>query len=244
MTEEDWIASTNPIQLINHVCHDVGYLGRYPHYRKWRLFFCACCRRFWHLMADLRSRQAVEVSEQCAEGIAGEDPLVDACTAAAQVENELYRAYRSAAHGEQEQPLEWLAAGVAALAAEPELEMLQDILYKTWELVRVEAWRLGRPNRETAEEEEQAYQADLVRDVIGNPFRPVTLNPAWLAWNDGTNPKLAQAIYDERAFDRLPILADALEEAGCTDADILCHCRGPGPHVRACWVVDLILGKE
>jgi hypothetical protein len=56
--------------------------------------------------------------------------------------------------------------------------------------------------------------------------------------------RLASHIYDSRAFDRLPILADALEEAGCKDAEILAHCRGPGPHVRGCWVVDLVLGKE
>jgi hypothetical protein len=54
---------------------------------------------------------------------------------------------------------------------------------------------------------------------------------------------LAQAIDDERAFDRLPILADALEDAGCTDADLLNHCRGPGLHVMGCWVVDMLLGK-
>jgi hypothetical protein len=72
----------------------------------------------------------------------------------------------------------------------------------------------------------------------------VTITPAWAAWNDGTIPKLAQAIYEERAFDRLPILADALEEAGCDNADILAHCRQPGPHVRGCWVVDLLVGKE
>jgi hypothetical protein len=66
----------------------------------------------------------------------------------------------------------------------------------------------------------------------------------WLAWNDGIVPKLAQAIYDDRVFDRLPILADALEEAGCTNADILNHCRQPGEHVRGCWVVDLLLGKS
>jgi hypothetical protein len=63
-------------------------------------------------------------------------------------------------------------------------------------------------------------------------------------WNESTVTELAQAIYTDRAFDRLPILADALEEAGCTDAAILEHCRGPGPHVRGCWVVDLLLGKE
>jgi hypothetical protein len=83
-----------------------------------------------------------------------------------------------------------------------------------------------------------------MREVIGNPFRPVAINPAWLNWNDGTVRKVAQAIYDERAFDRLPILADALEEAGCTNTDILNHCRQPRNHVRGCWVVDLILGKE
>jgi hypothetical protein len=81
------------------------------------------------------------------------------------------------------------------------------------------------------------------RDIFGNPFRPVAIDPGWLAWSDGTVRKLAQATYDDRRFDLLPILADALEEAGCTDADILAHCRGPGPHVRGCWVVDLLLGK-
>jgi hypothetical protein len=66
----------------------------------------------------------------------------------------------------------------------------------------------------------------------------------WLAWNENTVPRLAQTIYDERAFDRLPILADALEEAGCTDTAILDHCRQPGEHYRGCWAVDLLLGKS
>jgi hypothetical protein len=86
-------------------------------------------------------------------------------------------------------------------------------------------------------------QVSVMKDLF-NPFRPVTLGPAWLAWNGGTVPKLAQAIYDERAYDRLPILADALEEAGCNNADIVSHLRGPGPHVRGCWALDLILGKQ
>lgn len=85
--------------------------------------------------------------------------------------------------------------------------------------------------------------ADLLRCVFGNPFRPARFDPAWLAWNDGIIPKLAQAIYDERAYDRLPILGDALEEAGCADDRVLSHLRGPGPHGRGCWVVDLVLGK-
>jgi hypothetical protein len=90
---------------------------------------------------------------------------------------------------------------------------------------------------------ERRLQCEFVRDIF-NPFHPVSINAAWLTWNDGTVQKIAQAIYDDRAFDRLPILADALEEAGCTDADILNHCRQPVEHVRGCWVVDRILGKD
>jgi hypothetical protein len=92
---------------------------------------------------------------------------------------------------------------------------------------------------------ESIVQCNLLRDIFSlRPFQPAKLSPPWLTM-DGSNPrKLAQTIYDERSFDRLPILADALEEAGCTDPDILAHCRGPGPHVRGCWVVDLLLGKE
>lgn len=78
------------------------------------------------------------------------------------------------------------------------------------------------------------------RDVAGNPFRPVTFDPHW---RSETAVSLASGIYTERAFDRMPILADALEEAGCDHADVLSHCRGDGPHTRGCWVVDLLLGK-
>jgi hypothetical protein len=83
----------------------------------------------------------------------------------------------------------------------------------------------------------------LARDVFGNPFRPITLAADFLRWGGGMVPKLARAIYDDRAFGQLPVLADALEDAGCTDPAILAHCRGPGPHVRGCWVLDLLLGK-
>jgi hypothetical protein len=90
----------------------------------------------------------------------------------------------------------------------------------------------------------ERIQADLLREVVGNPFRRVIINSAWLAWNDGTVRRIAQTIYDERAFERMSILADALEDAGCDNADILAHCRGDGEHVRGCWVVDLLLGKN
>ncbi|WP_246173508.1 hypothetical protein [Limnoglobus roseus] len=89
-------------------------------------------------------------------------------------------------------------------------------------------------------EDEREEQGPLLRDIFGNPFRPVTFSPAWLT---PTAVGLAQAIYEDRAFDRLPILADALQDAGCEDEAILGHCRGDGPHVRGCWVVDGVLGK-
>jgi hypothetical protein len=92
-------------------------------------------------------------------------------------------------------------------------------------------------------QEENATMTDLLRDVIANPFRPLVVDPNWLSWNDGTVSKLAQTIDAEQAFAQLPVLADALEEAGCTEAILLHHCRGPGPHTRGCWAVDLLLGR-
>jgi carbon storage regulator CsrA len=73
------------------------------------------------------------------------------------------------------------------------------------------------------------------------PVVAVGLDPAWLAWKEGTVPRLARAIHDDRAWDRLPILADALEEAGCTNAAVLGHCRAGAAHSDGCWVVDEIL---
>src|SRR5262249_13844848 len=92
---------------------------------------------------------------------------------------------------------------------------------------------------------EQSAQCAIIRDLIGPLlFRPHAVDPAWLACNDASASKLAQTIYDERTYDQMPILADALEDAGCSDAETLAHLRGPGPHVRGCWVVDLLLSKE
>jgi hypothetical protein len=82
----------------------------------------------------------------------------------------------------------------------------------------------------------------LIREIFGNPFRPIQVNPEWLAWKCGTAAALARTIYEDRAFGRMPILADALEEAGCQDAYILDHCRHANSHVRGCWVIDVLLG--
>jgi hypothetical protein len=89
--------------------------------------------------------------------------------------------------------------------------------------------------------QENRVQCDFIRDIFGNLFRS---SPPLRFPEESTVATLTRSIYAERAFGRLPILADALEEAGCTDTEILSHCRNPGPHVRGCWVVDLLLGKE
>ena len=92
---------------------------------------------------------------------------------------------------------------------------------------------------------EARAQTELLRCIFGPlPFRRVSLDATGLAWEGSTTRKLAEAIYDERAFDHLPILADALEDAGCADADLLGHLRGPGLHVRGCWALDALLAKE
>jgi hypothetical protein len=120
------------------------------------------------------------------------------------------------------------------------------------ERLRPQCWAVTLPDarqsavetsREPSISHRQAEMADALRCIVGNPFRRPTIPQAILAWNDSTVPTLAQAIYEERAFDRLPILADALEDAGCADPDLLGHLRSAGPHVRGCWALDLILGK-
>jgi len=88
---------------------------------------------------------------------------------------------------------------------------------------------------------ERPELCSLVRDIFGNPFRPVCFDPAWAT---ATAVRLAASMYEERDFGAVPILGDALEDAGCGDADMLRHLRSPGPHVRGCWVLDLVLGKK
>jgi len=87
----------------------------------------------------------------------------------------------------------------------------------------------------------QRRHAELIRDIFSNPFRPVTFDPAW---QTSTVVALAQQMYESRDFSPMPILADALQDAGCANDDILGHCRGEGVHVRGCWVVDLVSAKQ
>jgi hypothetical protein len=101
-------------------------------------------------------------------------------------------------------------------------------------------WWADRVLDQPQSPDERVAMAQSVRDVFGNPFRSVNIDSSWLTSDVRI---LAEGIYQDRAFDRMPILADALQDAGCDNEDILNHCRQTGEHVRGCWVVDLLLGK-
>jgi hypothetical protein len=214
--EAEWLACTDPLTLARYRTPRITN-------RKRRLFACACCRLLWDQLADPRNRAAVEVAERFADGRATQEELarahLEACAVPRPARGDAYRLHLSAANAVLE---------AADTGPRPRLGSV------------VLPFGPTRGRRRSAE---APRLADLFREVVGNPFRSLNLDPAWLAWDDGCVQKLARRIYDERDFAALPVLADALEEAGGSDAHILRHCRGPGPHVLGCWVVDFLLGK-
>jgi hypothetical protein len=251
MTEAEWLACTDPVPMLAFL------RGRLTD-RKIRLLAVACCRRIWHLLADKRSRSAVEVAEQFADGQLTIEDLQAAHESARTANNECVEAVWDARSSDfTEFRLAWEAAH--AIHESVGWCSWSEALPETWVSAannfdamtaamrgaREAAARAATSNEQaTVESFEGRAQVSVLRDIVGNPSCPRTVNRAWSTWNECTVTRIARSIYDERAFDRMPILADALEDAGCNDADILAHCRGPGPHVRGCWVVDLILGKK
>jgi hypothetical protein len=187
--------------------------------RKARLFACGLARSLWPYLGDERSRQVVEIAEKYADNLATKAELAAAREAA--LDANRGAASRTVSWVGDRWP--WQAARMIVASVR---QVQMDRAAKDWS-----GMLIGRSR-------------SLSHCIFANPFRPSPLiKPAVLGWNGGTVVHLAQAVYDERAFDRLPILADALEDAGCHDAGILAHCRGPEPHVRGCWVLDLLLGK-
>lgn len=267
MTEEDWLKCDNAETLyaflrdatVQFKTRWQGWkaVQRFPvSERKWKLFLVACCRRILHLVPTQESVHVVEVTEKVAEGLAKKDELtevvktfMDACdidkirrdaeqrpwkSEEREAINAISRVFRSERAGRDGTP----QAAASAWA----------MWYLAQWFSALSVHRVGQRKMiqvfEEGQAREQARQAELLRDIMGNPFRAMRLDPSWLAWNEGVVRRLAEMIYQERAFDRLGILADALEDAGCDNADLLAHCRAEALHDRGCWLLDLILGRE
>ncbi len=246
MTEQEWAKGADPRPMFEYLRVARGAARRAAGRRKMRLFACACLRGIWHLLRQPPSRTAVMVAEAFADGDAGEQGLRRAYEAAGEALVGESREFGKSPY--------WQSAEAATHVATRRFDGGDHPSVIHASFGAANAWAIeqgqGPPSPERQRRRAQALKerhklhADWLRDIFGNPFRPVRLDPAWLAWKGGTIRQAAQAVYQERAFERLPLLADMLEDAGCSDVDILDHCRGPGPHVRGCWVVDLLLGKE
>lgn len=216
MTELQWLACHDPRVMLS-------FLLRHPAYsaRKVRLFAVGCHRLVSEFHADdPRLDAEIEAVERFAEGLIGMDELRAASPprplspTSPDAAAPLYPASPEADYALQAAAL---AAGLARTGGPRGAE---------------NAWPPGAA---------ESRQADLLRDLFNNPFHPVPVDPSWLSWNDGAIPKLAHAIHEGRRYGDLPALADALEQAGCTNVAILTHCRSRSAHQRGCWVVDLIL---
>jgi hypothetical protein len=228
MTEAQWLACTDPEPMLD-------VLRCQASDRKLRLFACACCRLVWHLLSDEQSRNAVGVAERFADGNATDVELVESHHAAKRFRGPWFR--------DSEEMAADAAANAAQVVSNTVTSVASDVVCAAMN------WcdHSGKAEGDYDEAVIVHKQVLLIGDIFGNPFRPVSVSPAW---QTPTVVSLAQAAYDERILPagtlepaRLAVLADALEETGCSNPDILSHLRSPGTHVRGCWVVDL-LGKE
>ena len=225
MTEAEWLAATEPTPMLEH-------LGGTATDRKLRLFACACCRRVWHLAKNPRLKQVLPIVEGFADGALND--------------RDRGRAYRlSLAVMESRVDLSQQCLGAELWrASKKTLNRKEYNFYKFGESASAAvSYTAGEEHAAflAAKEAEFAQQTLLVRDIFGNPFRPVIADPAWLT---STVLALVRRLSESQDLSAMPILADALQDAGCEDPDVLGHCRGDRPHVRGCWVVDLILGKK
>lgn len=225
MTEEEWLSCSDPQAMLEFL-RDRGASDR-----KFRLFAVACCRSLWHLLDDDRCRRAVERSESYADGVLAKSVLAIS-------RKEMPSKYRNKHRQAIARSLSERSAEGWALGWDMSKYSLRANSSDAANLTLL-AYVVGQSHSVNPDGHD-GFPAQVLRDLFGNPFRQVTIDPSWLA---STVTALARGIYDERAFDRLPILADALTDAGCDSDLLLDHLRGPGPHVRGCWALDLVLGK-
>jgi hypothetical protein len=252
-TEADaWRDATSAFELWHKACDRTRFNRRIVEvsptadYNQRLLYLTAVafCRRVERLFPDPCCHRVLQVAEAYAEGIATLEELETAHEDVEAVDDSNLPALAAAAVW----AAFWLNQDDSKVGRA--MEMLIDVAgYRAAVTAGVLAAHgnvaAGRavwqhPAFIAGKEEEGRALCDLIRDVLGNPFQAVEVNAEWLRWNNGLAVQMAEVITNERAFDRLPILADALEEAGCPEETILSHCRSPGPHVRGCWVLDLV----
>jgi hypothetical protein len=223
MTEAEWRAEVLPRPMLEFVESQTTD-------RKRRLFAVACCRQVWTSLPGEMSRQAVDVAERFADGQASEAELAEANRNIEPITSAYSgHIYANPAHYATSNPVDTVFATLNAS------ELVTDDRMGEYETHEEEiVWK------EAAAKVDEIHSL-IVRDIFGNPFRPIAVDQSW---RTSTVVTLAEGIYQERAFDRLPILADALQDAGCDNEDVLNHCRSEGPHVRGCWVVDLLTGRK
>jgi hypothetical protein len=225
MTEDEWLKGEDPGPMLEFLDQETE--------RKMRLFMVGCCRRTWHLIPDERCRNVIDVGERFADGQVGDQELALAFSEMNRLVNEVESISKGAYSIEDS----WRRA------VWPRPRTNRRVFRSATFHLAARAtgcdFLLDPPPNLTAFRAEQQAQADLIRCIMGNPFRPVSPGP----WITPAAVTVAQDIYDRRDFTALPLLADLLEEAGCPDQGVLDHCRGPGEHARGCWVVDLVLGK-
>jgi hypothetical protein len=256
VTEQEWDRCADPEVMLECL------LGRASD-RKLRLFAASCCRRIWHLLEGERNRRVVEAVEAFADELIGSVALEVAREAAqgASSAGPFASAAWSAAHAADAATAADLRAGRRGAPTLPPMGgEAASVAHDAADAVGSSAAdgpaaagvpkQIAESARDGALASERRCQAELLRCIFGNPVRPVAADPAWRAWHGGAIPKLAQAVYQERDVPsghldaaRLAVLADMLEEAGCSDPQLLGHLRGPGPHLRGCFALDLQLGK-
>lgn len=221
MDEAEWLASSDIPRLM--------ITGRRKGLsaRKQRLLACAFLRRFWDRLSA-EGRELVDLAEAFAEGERSEQELMQACRARG----------LKICQGLDRLQAHLLVSGTQAYVKDETVIMAARYAARYPKHHFLDG---PTPAHQAALAAERSDQRALVHCIVGNPFRRFVCDPSWRTL---TVLGLAQACHGERAFDRLPILADALEDAGCSDPTILDHCRGPGPHARGCWVVDQLLGRS
>jgi hypothetical protein len=230
ITEEEWFSPVNYLWLIS-AAEKLPIARTKAGRRKFRLLSCACGRLVWHHFQDEMHRELLELAERVAE---------DAATM-----EELQAAYREMRKvKEAQRGLRGIVGELVRGATEKQASRgVRRAMSMASYLMAVDALPESRtPEQLNAQAEiEELTLCDLLRDAFGNPFRPAAFDARW---RTPAVLSLAQAIYGGRSFADLPILADALIDAGCDSEDLLAHCRADGPHARGCWALDLVLGRN